>query len=174
MRGLILKDFQIADIIFIYLCFGDAQTSVFSGDERKVWANYIMSSPSTARGQVRSKYCESVFLSVLCALWCICLLNLQDALSDTDTSLKLVILLFFLQFILRALEFPFFIRFGSRHGNYYKLGLLLLIGFLLLILASCIGKEPKDLKGKIVTVQLNDFKNRYGEDLTRQSSGVSL
>ncbi|MBQ2800761.1 MAG: ABC-2 transporter permease [Lachnospiraceae bacterium] len=132
-QATLLKLLQIADIIFIYLCFGDAQTSVFSGDERKVWANYIMSSPSTARGQVRSKYCESVFLSVFCALWCICLLNLQDALSDTDTSLKLVILLFFLQFILRALEFPFFIRFGSRHGNYYKLGLLLLIGFLLLI-----------------------------------------
>jgi hypothetical protein len=129
----LLKLLQIADIIFIYLCFGDAQTSVFSGDERKVWANYVMSSPSTARGQVRSKYYESVFLSVFCALWCICLLNIQDALSDTDTSLKLVILLFFLQFLLRALEFPFFIRFGSRHGNYYKLGFLLLVGFLLLI-----------------------------------------
>ena len=45
---------------------------------------------------------------------------------------------------------------------------------LIVCLASCIGKEPKDLKGKIVTVQLNDFKNRYGEDLTRQSSGASL
>ncbi len=132
-QATLLKLLQIADIIFIYLCFGDAQTSVFSCDEKKVWANYIMSSPSTARGQVRSKYYESVFLSFFCALWCICLLKIQDALSDTDTSLVLVILLFFVQFLLRALEFPFFIRFGSKHGTYYKLEIFLLVGFLLLI-----------------------------------------
>lgn len=129
----LLKLLQIADIIFIYLCFGDMQTSTFSADERKVWANFVFSSPSTACGQVRSKYYESVFLSIFCALWCSCLLNIQDVLSDTDTSLKLVILLFFLQILLRALEFPFFIRFGSRHGIYYKIIFFLLIGIILLI-----------------------------------------
>lgn len=132
-QSTLVKLIQTADILFIYLCFGDAQTSLFSGDERKEWANYIVSSPCTGKGQVLSKYYESALLSFLCALWCIFLLTIQDALSGTETSILAVIFLFYLQFLLRAVEFPFFVRFGSKYGNYYKLGLVLFSGLLLLI-----------------------------------------
>ncbi len=132
-QSALLQLIQTADIVFIYLCFGDAQTSLFSGDERKEWANYVISSPCTAKGQVLSKYYESTLLSFLCALWCIFMLTIQDALSGTESSILMVLLLFYLQFLLRAVEFPFLVRFGSKCGNYYKLGFILFLGLLLLI-----------------------------------------
>ena len=155
----LLKLLQFADIIFIYFCIGDVQTSLFSADERKAWANYIISSPSTTRGQISSKYCESFFLSIFCALWCSGLLYLQATLSNTDTSFILVILLFFVQFLLRTLEFPFLIRFGSRHGIYYKIIFLLLIGMILLIYALYGDISMLPSFEEVISLSLKIFSN---------------
>lgn len=119
--------------LFIFLCIGDAQTSLFAQDERKNWMYFSISSPEGIKGQVLSKYYESALLSFLGSLWCIFLFTIQGALSKTELPISFLALLFYLQFFFRAIEFPFYIRFGSKHGNYYKMGLILILVLLFTI-----------------------------------------
>lgn len=120
----LLKMVFIVFALFIFLCIGDAQTSLFTRDEQKAWMYFAICSPEGIRGQVLSKYYESTLLSLFGSLWCLFLFTIQGALSKTELPINILILLFYLQFFFRAMEFPFYIRFGSKYGNYYKLGII--------------------------------------------------
>lgn len=118
--------------IFIYVITGGVfQTSLFEADENKKWAYYVASSPQTVRGQVASKYYFSLIISLIVTLWCF----ITDALSisinkGTASLATFIVLLFYIQLLMRAIEIPFIVRFGSKVGNSYHAMIFLVIIFI--------------------------------------------
>lgn len=130
---LLLQAVFLIFALLIFLCVGEAQTSLFCGDQQKTWMYFVTASPAGVTGQVCSKYYECILLSLFCTLWCIFLFTIQGAVSNITLPINLLSMLFYIQLLVRALEFPFYIRFGSKYGNYYKLGVLTLFVMLFAI-----------------------------------------
>lgn len=126
--------FQLIAIFCIFLCIGRIQTAFLSSDERNCYCQFIFSSPCGLRGQVLSKYYSCLFLSIFGSFWCIFLLGINGLVTNRIYSLEIYIMvLFYLQLFLRAIEFPFLFRFGTKYGNYYKTGIVFIILFIIIV-----------------------------------------
>lgn len=115
-----------------FVLVGEAvQNGTFDADERKKWADYIISSPMTDKGQVFSKYCFSMVCSAVLILWSIFLDAVINAVYNVTISgiTQMAIVIFFsLTTLARSIEFPFYIRFGKKYGDKLRsfLGMFLL------------------------------------------------
>lgn len=122
---LILWELGIFTILFLIL--GIYQPTIFEVDENKKWAGFITASPLRGNGQIAAKYWFTLLLSLV--LFEVCRLFSSIAIVIYGMSLNLnafFLLLFYLQLLLRAFEYPFLVRFGSKCGGTYK-GVLFLI-----------------------------------------------
>lgn len=106
----------------IFALTGDMfQSSIFESDESKKWAYFIASSPMTVKGQVGSKYWFTLLTSYAVLVWCAVCDAISCAVHDNPNSMiSLIVMLFFIQIMMRAVEMPFIIRFGSKIGAVYK------------------------------------------------------
>lgn len=114
-------------MVCMYLVVGMMQQGIFEADEIKRWQYYITASPQMAEGHIRAKYVFVFLISIIFATYCIYLNPLSAAVHDLDYALPDVILLDLtcLQLLIRAIEMPFIVRFGSKYGNYFRM----VIGF---------------------------------------------
>lgn len=94
------------------------QGNFFQTDERKRWAYFIVSSPETAVGQVRSKYFFVLILDMSVLIWTYFFENIANAIQETLTgTTSISAILFFVHLFLSAFDIPFMIRFGTKGGN---------------------------------------------------------
>lgn len=125
------------------------QSVVFEPDESRKWAYFISSTPMLAKGQVLSKYIFVLLISSAVFVWCAVCNALSTALHEgSDSMIKLITVLFFVQVILRAAEIPFIVRFGRKIGGLYKgilsvLALTAIMVYLLFGDISHIGSPEK-------------------------------
>ena len=103
--------------LVIMLFIGCFQTMIFKYDERRLWSSFVSSTPTAAKGQVRSKYLFSLFLSVVGISVCYIVDMLNCAINAAQSVFQIVVLVFWIQLIFVALELPFVIRFGNKKGN---------------------------------------------------------
>lgn len=129
---------------FLFLMVGFLQGVLFPEDERKVWSCYITATPLGYKGQILSKYFMTLALSFAVVVWgyvCDTICMLTSGYYGSACGIYLVF--FYLQIIMQALEYPFIIRFGHKHGNTYKL--LLLVAFFFVIMVYLLfGKLPEN------------------------------
>lgn len=108
--------------VLIFALTGEMfQSSIFEPDESKKWAYFIASSPMMAKGQVGSKYWFTLLTSYAVLVWCAVCDAVSCAVHDNPNNMiSLIVMLFFIQILMRAVEIPFIVRFGSKIGNVYK------------------------------------------------------
>lgn len=118
-------------LIGIFILIGTLENGLLLPDEDCGYEQFVLSSPLGVKGQVLSKYYICLAISLAGAFWCILLAQVSVAVTGVENGLTLVVvLLFYLQIFLRAVELPFLFGLGARYGNYVKMGAALILLFL--------------------------------------------
>lgn len=125
---------ELVFFALVFLIASTTQQNIFAPDERKRWAYYIVTTPTLAKGAVASKYCFSLLISLTALLMCYIekLLILIIYGFSLDTAIIPLILLL-AQLMMRAIEFPFIIRFTTKHGNTYRSFIFFILFFIGLV-----------------------------------------
>lgn len=135
--------------IALFTCISTFQGSLFEHDERKVWSNYITASPVGYKEQVLSKYYMTLITSFAVVVWgYICDLFSSISAGQIGSASGIYITFFYIQIILQAIEYPFLFRFGQKHGNTYKVAMLI-IAFYGIMIYLLFGKLPENLSDNV-------------------------
>ncbi|MBQ7776805.1 MAG: ABC-2 transporter permease [Lachnospiraceae bacterium] len=128
----------------LFACISAFQSNLFEHDERKVWSHYITASPQGYKGQVLSKYYMTFSTSFAVVVWgyiCDMISSLTSGYIGSASSIYTTY--FYIQIILQAIEYPFLIRFGHKHGNTYKIAMFI-VAFYGVMVYLLFGKLPKN------------------------------
>lgn len=119
----------VGTTIMTFYFGGMIEDSFMQHDESKKWAYFIYSTENGAKNLVGSKYMLSFIFSMATALFCICCNNLAcDLLGDEIPNLQeFVLILFYVQLLLRSISYPFIFAYGTKHGSTVKLVAVLVI-----------------------------------------------
>lgn len=110
--------------LIIFAISGAAEQSIFSPDERKKWVDFISSTPLSVKGQVLSKYYFSLLISLATFIYCFLAFSINSVIQGSDCGASsIAYMLLTLQLCIRSVEFPFLVRFGSKHGNNIRIAL---------------------------------------------------
>ena len=95
------------------------EQGVFEADEIKRWQSYIASAPDGIRKQIGSKYIFNALLSCVTVSILTVAFSIASCINETEVNISDMLLyqLLWLQFLINAVEIPFLVRFGSKHGN---------------------------------------------------------
>lgn len=123
--------------LFYFMIFfftGMFQPNLFEPDETKKWAYFVTSTPAMARGQVYSKYMAGFIMSLFAMLWCQVLdTTVSFIIGVQSMAMTAVFIFFYIQLFLRAVEYPFIVRFGSKIGSTYKMASFFIVILIILI-----------------------------------------
>lgn len=138
---------------FLIAAFAEAgffQGMVFREDDRKSFAMWIASTPEGVRGYIRIKY-ELIFVMMMLTLFSLQLGGLITEMicgayeARWPVMDSVMIMLSYLQIILRAIELPFTVRFGVKNGSIIKSIFLVILAILVLIVYLLYGEEIADV-----------------------------
>ena len=114
-----------------FLIGGVFQDSIFNDDERKKWAYFVTSTPTGIKGQIGSKYLIALLWSMLTVTMLILLNNFaMDGNEELADGTVVFIGFFYIQLIMRSIEFPLMARFGSKIGKSMKIIIIGVIAFI--------------------------------------------
>lgn len=123
--------------IFTFITAGCIQSGVFNGDDRKKWAYFVTSTPSGIKGQIGAKY---LFTMLFC-MFVVTLETLKLALAETISGQPsglsvLIAAMFYVQLLMRAVEYPLIVRFGVKMGSMVKITAVcvVILGFIIYML----------------------------------------
>ena len=143
-------DLWIGAMGLAFLVTGFLQGAAFRGDDRKVWAGFIASTPQGIRGYLKAKY-ELIFVMTLLTLfsvmmgdWIMGMVCASHGVMWMSLA-QVMMILSYVQLALRGLEMPFIIRFGVKNGSIIKSILLALFGIVLLAVFALWGEELASL-----------------------------
>lgn len=135
----LLMLWELGIFIILFLILGIYQPTIFEVDENKKWAGFITASPLRGDGQIGAKYWFTLLLSLVVFEVCRLFANISIAVYGMSINLSpFFLILFYLQLLLRAFEYPFLVRFGSKSGGTYK-GILFLIVVMIVIIYFLFG-----------------------------------
>lgn len=118
----------------IFFFTGMFQPNIFEPDETKKWAHFMTSTPAMARGQVYSKYMAGFLMSLFSMLWCQVIdMTVSFILGTQSMAMSAVYIFLYAQLFLRAVEYPFIVRFGSKIGSTYKMASFFLVIFIVFV-----------------------------------------
>lgn len=110
--------------LVVFLFWGTIQQGFFAVDEKKKWADFISSTPLSYRGQVKSSYCFTLLCSLSAFLFCMLISSLSGWIYGSYINFTKICMVFcVIQILLRSVEIPFVIRFGSKNGNGFRLAI---------------------------------------------------
>lgn len=155
-------------MIFIYilvLAIVDAiSTTALKADESKKWAYFISSTPQLPKGQVLVKYIFSLFLAVI-GIVSMILTNVffngwikSIGIEKTMDIKWLILPCFFMIILLRAVDIPFALRFGSEKGAKIK-GIVIILLVYVLFVYFLFGPLP--VEGSEIKVKLMEMLVKY-------------
>ena len=130
---------RIGGLIAGFLAAGALQMLVLRGDDRKLWGYWITATPDGYQGFLRVKY-EMIFAMIVLFMfslqfadmgYCAVAADMGNANAAQISGIALPLV--FVQILFRAIDIPFFYRFGSKKGSYVKLILLLILAILLCV-----------------------------------------
>ncbi len=123
---------------------------IFSGDDRKLYAYFTVSTPQGVRGSLYYKYFLAFAMNGLFMVSSILAGGIYDTLYYVITGVEntrlntLYLVIFFLLLVICALDIPFMIRFGQKKGSYIKTALMLGISTILVISLENLPDPIKD------------------------------
>lgn len=117
--------------LMTFLIGGVFQDSIFNDDERKKWAYFVTSTPTGIKGQIGSKYLIALLWSML-TVTMLMLLNsfAKDGNEELADGTVVFIGFFYIQLLMRSIEFPLMARFGSKMGKTMKIVIVGAIAFI--------------------------------------------
>jgi len=109
--------------IMTILTLAMLEMGIFEADEIKKWQAYIASTPDGIKNQIASKYVFNAALSCSVVSLLTIVYQAAGAINGTDATIGIIILmqLLWIQLLIRALETPFIICFGSKQGNLIRM-----------------------------------------------------
>lgn len=111
----------------IFMVTGFMEGNMFQTDERKKWAYFVTATPKAAAGHIWTKYVYTLMISCFCMVWCSALDMVFAFVMEHDNIEVILSSLLFLQVFLRAIEIPFWVRFGVKRGSMIKAAMLLVL-----------------------------------------------
>lgn len=134
---------------------------VFSGDDNKLWAFFIASTPNGVKRFMYNKYVLCFALTGFYMVMSIFGENLYDTISflvtgheSTGISSIFVVIFFALLFI-NAVDIPFMVRFGQKKGRIIKITLMFAISTAAVIIWGNLPYEYQDSFMKAITAHWN-------------------
>ncbi len=126
-------------LVVSFIFIGLYQSTIFEIDEKRKWAEFLCSTPLTGKGMVAGKYYFTLFISfILVSMnWVVTYIAnvvYQQEFYYTD----MLVILFYVQLILRAMEYPYIVRYGTKNGGNYK-GIFFLVIVMLVIIYVLFG-----------------------------------
>ena len=102
---------------------GMLQETIISSDERRKWAYLMSASPDGIKKQVAGKYALMVIYSAITAFVCMFMNSLTADIigKNVPPASGLILILFFVQLMIRAINAPFIFAFSSKYGNTVRL-----------------------------------------------------
>ncbi len=117
----------------LFILMDGLSYSMMVQDENRYYSAFVSATPLRDRGQVLSKYYETLFCFFLIVIWgyfcniIICLVN-----GVQGNIMNVVLVLFFIFLFLKAVEMPFIFRYGSKSGS--KMKVVVIMGILYFII----------------------------------------
>lgn len=134
----------------IFVLSGTLENGLFLPDEAVGYQQFVLSSPMGIRGQVLSKYCACLLISLLGGLWCVLLTGISQRVTGAKNGL------------LRAVELPFLFGMGARYGNYVKMA----VGMVLIVLTVNHGLYGKGFRWGTFDGIMNSISGFFAKRLT--------
>ncbi len=158
IRMLMNADFLDEDIgVLHHLAFGTGFvlatsiiSSIFQGDDKKLWACFVASSPDGIKRTLYNKYVLCLAMTGLYTVSAYVAETIFDTiyfqvLGEEYFSLTvLYIFAFYLLLLLTALDVPFMVRFGAKKGMFIKLGLFVVFVIVLCLIMNSLSEEASD------------------------------
>ena len=166
--------------VLIFLIIGMFEQGIFEFDEQEKWKMYVISSPQTQSGIVLEKYIFTIIITSVVSLWCK-ILNIAVAIKH-DVRFNIIwfiVILAAIQLILRAIELPLIIGFGSKCGAHYRMVvtyILMSVVFIYLLFGdlSIFGSQEKiiQLFVDMLSGDLKEKMKHFAEILLGSSIGL--
>lgn len=142
-----------------YLCMGIGAfvasgmlTAVFTGDDRKLWTYFTVSTPQGVKGFLYNKYVLCFAMNGLYMVTSYFAQNLYDTIYYAVTGKENIIMnptivLFYALLALCAIDIPFMIRFGQKKGSIIKTTAMMAISTVLVLIFELL---PYDVQEKLM------------------------
>ena len=134
----VYKCFYLAETLAIIAGTGFIQMMTFSGDERKSFGYFTVSTPDGFRAFLFNKYRFILIMMALFFIGTVIAGLVYDPYfvgwSIENRVRKALIPILCIQLIVRAIDIPFVYRFGTQRGNTVKVISLILLAFVSLIM----------------------------------------
>ena len=134
----VYKVFYLAETLAIVAGTGFIQMMMFSGDERKSFGYFTVSTPDGFRAFLFNKYRLILIMMALFFIGTVIAGLVYDPYfvgwSIINRVRKALIPVLCIQLIIRAIDIPFVYRFGTQRGNTVKVISLILLAFAALIM----------------------------------------
>lgn len=134
----VYKVFYLAETLAIVAGTGFIQMMMFSGDERKSFGYFTVSTPDGFRAFLFNKYRLILIMMALFFIGSVIAGLVYDPYfvgwSIINRVRKALIPILCIQLIVRAIDIPFVYRFGTQRGNTVKVISLILLAFAALIM----------------------------------------
>ena len=165
---------KIADdsiiMIFLYIMsialVDSISTIILKADESKKWAYFISSTPQLPKGQVLVKYIISLFFAVI-GIVSVIITNAffngwtkSIGIEKTIDIKWLILPCFFIAILLRAVDIPFALRFGSEKGAKIK-GIVIILLVYVTIVYFLFGPDGSEIKVKLMEMLVKYQNGEY-------------
>lgn len=143
----LINGIKLISLLVAYLASGFMQGLIFRSDNRRIYSEFIASTPDGIKGYMRIKYELTFMMSMLMLISCNIFDNLLALISQITTGdcyscSGVVMILFYVQLLLRSLEIPFTVRFGIKQGSIIK-SIIMIV--LMLILTVVVLTDPSGI-----------------------------
>lgn len=150
---------RVALCLIGYAVTGILQWITLKDNNPKNWAYFTASTPKGIKACVSAKYKMIVFMVIFQYLCC-CFFNISFT-SDANQVLKenmpelsyLFFIMLGVQLLLRAVEIPFTIKYGTKTGILIKAGMLLVI---IIVINVLVAFNPGEIVIKVISLIVNE------------------
>ena len=127
--------FSVVMAFSIFMCVNMMNGELFTKDERRIWANYAVSLPTSVKGQVKAKYYFVFIVNIIAFFLCtVTEWVIQTAFGATDgMGMMTGFIMLMVCLLMNAVEIPFSTRLGRKVGNYVMVIVFLLFFFIVAV-----------------------------------------
>lgn len=125
--------FKILFSAAVFFLTGAVQQIFFQSDEQKKWAYFVSATPKSVEGMLWTKYTAVFMTSGICFIYCFITDCALCIFAEDSMVAQITVQLIYIQIFLRAIEIPFWVRFGTKKGSMVKAFFVLVIIFAVIL-----------------------------------------
>ncbi|MCH5347936.1 MAG: ABC-2 transporter permease [Oscillospiraceae bacterium] len=119
--------------IVIFFMGSAAQSNFFQSDEIKKWAYFITSTPKSTAEMLWTKYTAVFMVTGISFIYCFIVDCIFCIFAEESMVASLIVQILYIQLFLRAIEIPFWVRFGTKRGSMVKAAFALVLIFAVIL-----------------------------------------